>query len=167
MDIVWVARRQNVGFGSGDERGRVAIWDGVRTEDHGHHRTHRQSAGKTSTCDAVAGETEGHRAVQVHARMQGMPSWRSRNQAASTRRNAQKANIEGACEAGGGHDKPAVANDEDEQMQEARGDGRTEQSGRGRKNDEPSGTVENGNFHHCGSGTVQCRWRDRAATLEV
>ena len=85
----------------GDERERVDIWDGVRLEDHGgpgRYRTRRQAAGQTSACDAVPGKAQGHRAMRVHTRMQGMPSRKSRNQAARTWRNVQNTNIELAHE---------------------------------------------------------------------
>ena len=42
----------------------------------------------------VRGETQRHREVRTHARMQGMPRRKSKNQATSTRRNVQDVNIE-------------------------------------------------------------------------
>ena len=62
MKIQVVARGQKMGCRSGDECEKIAIWDGLRTEDlcgPSQHRVGRQTAGKTSICDVVLGETQG------------------------------------------------------------------------------------------------------------
>ena len=73
-----------------------SIWNEVRAEDHcrpNHHSICRQATSKTGTYDAVPGETQGHRAVWVHARLQAMPSSKSKSQAAGSHRNVLNANI--------------------------------------------------------------------------
>ena len=67
-------------------------------------------------------------------------------------RQDKRARVE--MDAGDGHEKPTGADNDDDQMEEARGGGQTEQSINTRsssKNDEAAGTAEKGNVQHGGS----------------
>ena len=71
--------------------------------------------------------------------------------------------------AGDGHDRPAEAKNEDEQMEEARGDGRTERTQKScsRKNYGASGTAEKENVQHGGSSSSTPQARPSSNTRNV
>ena len=83
-------------------------------------------------------------------------------------RQDKRARVE--MDTGDGHHKPAEAKNEDEQIEETRGNGQIEQSLHkcsSRKNDEASGTVEKGERSSTVGAAVQRPLRDRTAMLEV
>ena len=179
MDSREFDRRQKMGCRSGDVRDRMAIWHGVRLEHRcgpGLHRTRRQAAGKTSTCDAVPGERKdivqfgytpgckGCRATRAGTREEAHDEMcRTRILSELTRtaqgkdrtdrdedmRQDKRARVE--MHTGDGHDKPAETKKEDQQTEEAQGNGQTDQSAdksSSRKNDETSGTAEKENVQY-------------------
>ena len=114
MDIPEGASRQKMGWGSGDKRERIAIWDGVRIEDHWDPVNTEAVDGPHARHALTMPFWVRHKDNELNRTAKG----KDRIDRDEEMRQDKRARVV-EMDTGDGFDKPAEAKNEDEQLEEA------------------------------------------------